>query len=37
MRAGIIALGIFKNPIVDEVRPWLHNGFGDDFFLSLDL
>ena len=37
MRERIIALGIFEHPIVHEVRPWLHDGFGDDFFPSLDL
>ena len=30
-RAGIIALGIFENPIVDQIRSWLYNGFGKAF------
>ena len=37
MRERIIALGIFEHPIVHEVRPGLHNGFGHDFSVSLDL
>ena len=37
IRTGIIALGIFEHPIMHEVCPRLHHGFGHDFSVSLDL
>jgi len=37
VRAWIITLRIFKHAKVDQVRPRLHDGFGNDFFPNLNL
>lgn len=37
VRAWIIALRIFEHAVVDQVRPRLHDGFGDGFFPNLNL
>ena len=36
MRERIIALGIFEHPIVHEVCPRLHDGFGQGLFMGFD-
>ena len=36
MRERIVALGIFEHPIVNEVRPRLHDGFGQGLFMGFD-
>ena len=37
VRAWIITLRIFEHAKVDQVRPRLHDGFGDGFFPNLNL
>jgi len=36
IRTGIIALGIFEHPIMHEVCPRLHHGFGQGLFMGFD-
>ena len=37
VRARVIALRIFEHAVVDQIRPWLHDGFGRNLFLNFDL
>ena len=36
VRARVIPLRIFEHAVVDQIRPWLHDGFGRNLFVGFD-